>query len=131
MAGKRDRKKQKETGRSRYWRGMVGAWEKSGMTQRAFCEGEGISLSAFCWWRRRFKKERRESGPANGGRTRNREDVQSSSIFLPVGIQSALCDRPGEGVIEVALTNGRCLRVPRDMEAATLAGLARALESPC
>jgi len=132
MAGKRIiRKKQKETARSRYWRGMVGAWEKSGVTQRAFCEERGISLSGFCWWRCRFRKEQRESRRAIGGRKRTRKKAPSSASFLPVRIQSGLFDSPSEGVIEVVLTNGRCLRVPRDIDAAALAGLARVLESPC
>ncbi|MFH1738785.1 MAG: hypothetical protein ABIH23_07235 [bacterium] len=131
MAGKRIRKKQKETGRSRYWRGMVGAWEKSGVTQRAFCEEKGISLSAFCWWRCRFRREERESRGAKGGRKRTRKTALPSSSFLPVRIESGLLDSLGEGVIEVVLRNGRCLRVPRDFNAEALAGLARELESRC
>jgi len=110
---------------------VVGAWEKSGVTQRAFCEAEGISLAAFGWWRGRFRREERESRFGDEESRGNGENGVSSPLFLPVQIQSGLWDRAGEGVIEVVLRNGRCLRVPRDMDGDALADLAEALESGC
>lgn len=41
--------------RAKARRQMVGRYERSGKSQREFCEGEGISLSTLQWWMRKAK----------------------------------------------------------------------------
>ena len=40
-----------------YWEGKIAAWLTSGLTQRAFCEREGLKRPTFDYWRRRIKPE--------------------------------------------------------------------------
>ena len=42
-------------GRAKARRQMVERYERSGKSQREFCEGEGISLSTLQWWMRKAK----------------------------------------------------------------------------
>jgi hypothetical protein len=38
-----------------YWQGHHQVWQTSGLTQRAYCEREGLSFSMFDKWRRRAR----------------------------------------------------------------------------
>ena len=42
-------------------RGVIEAWESSDLTQREFAEQEGMSYTAFQYWRRRLKELDEES----------------------------------------------------------------------
>lgn len=44
-------------------REVIGAWEVSGLTQREFAEQEGMSYTAFQYWRRRLKDLEGAEGP--------------------------------------------------------------------
>jgi transposase len=48
-------------GRAIARRQMVERYERSGKSQREFCEGEGISLSTLQWW---MRKARGDAKPA-------------------------------------------------------------------
>jgi hypothetical protein len=86
------------------WEKRIGAWERSGQSQRVFCAKRGLALSTFQWWR---AKLRRAKAPA------------SSAPFLPL----ALGTTPSAGAsIEVELRSKTRLRL--EGEAAL-----RALES--
>lgn len=90
--------------RSDYWRGVLEKWSACGLSQRRFCEERGISLSTFCYWRRRLR-ERSESG--------------ATSTFIPVEIK-----RPRRGIgfsyYEIRLESGARIRVPFDFESDSL-----------
>jgi len=40
-----------------YWRGHFAAWRRSGLSQREYCNNEGLSLSTFQLWRRHLADE--------------------------------------------------------------------------
>ena len=40
-----------------FWRAHHGAWKRSDLNQREYCEAEGLSLKAFGNWRAKFKAE--------------------------------------------------------------------------
>jgi hypothetical protein len=42
----------------RWWRGHVDGWQKSGISQRDYCEAHGLALSTFQLWRRRLMADR-------------------------------------------------------------------------
>ena len=46
----------KRRGRS-WWAAQVAAQARSGLSQRAFCEARGVSLSSFARWRKRLQVE--------------------------------------------------------------------------
>lgn len=73
--------------RRRYWTEHVERWRRSGVTQKAYCEEEGLSRERFGSWKRRLEKE---EGSRSG----------LSLVPVPAGIvSSALCTRPRLGVV--------------------------------
>jgi len=49
---------------SELWEERINNWAASGMTQANFCEAQGISFSAFGYWRSQLNKL--EGRPVNG-----------------------------------------------------------------
>jgi len=50
---------QTRTGRREYWSGHVQQWRSSGLTQKEYCNKEGISLERLGTWKRRLDREER------------------------------------------------------------------------
>lgn len=73
------------------WAKRVEAWERSGLSQRAWCMAEGVSLSTFHCWRQRPAKE----GPS--------ESVPS---FMPLRLEPEATTAS----IEVRLRSGTQIR---------------------
>ncbi len=40
-----------------YWSGEVQRWQGSGVTQKEYCNKQGISLERFGFWKRRLERE--------------------------------------------------------------------------
>jgi transposase len=43
---------QQRSSREQFWRAMVGRWQGSGLSVRAFCQRHGLSQPSLYWWRR-------------------------------------------------------------------------------
>ena len=108
---------------------QIEGWAASGLTQRAYCERESISLKTFSRWRRML----REASPARERPvrlipvriTRAREHAEESRIS--VGRTAAL-----SGPVEVVLGSARRVRFVDGLDEASLARLIRLLEVlPC
>jgi hypothetical protein len=83
------------------WRALVAAYERSDLTQRAFCEQRGVAVSTFRYWRGQLAEEPGEVGQAPSGA------LQLVPVHLvaepPAGTGSGIVLRAGAGVrIEVA-----------------------------
>lgn len=52
-----------------YWREQLVAWQKSGLSIRAFCKERGIVETSFYAWRRELIIRARESGEVDAGNT--------------------------------------------------------------
>ncbi len=72
---------------------LVERWEQSSQTQGDFCSSEGLSLTVFSYWLRKYRLENEQSSP---------------SEFIPL---SPIEDRDGT-MIELEYPNGIRLRVP-------------------
>jgi hypothetical protein len=123
----------KEEGeRERYWQAHRVAWQSSGLSQRAYCQREGLSFSAFGYWRGRVKAMGQATLPA----------------FVPVLIEApALVEEaevaagsgtpapisPGHGAgVEIRLKSGRTIVVAEHFDEAVLARVIRVVEQvPC
>ena len=55
------------TDRARHWRGLVDAWETSGLSQAEFCRRRGVKAVTFGWWKRRLKGARTPAETRGGG----------------------------------------------------------------
>ena len=72
----------KLTARSRAIKKLVWAWPESGVSQKAYCEREGIALYTFKYWR---QKQLRASGGS-------KSSPSKAANFVPLMLQS---DQPG------------------------------------
>jgi len=81
---------------------LSAAWRKSGLTQQAFCDQEGISLAAFSYWR---GKELRGELEANAGVTPHQSE------FTEVRLQQVVADEQARA-IEITLSYGTHIRIP-------------------
>ena len=55
-----------------FWQGQVADWQASGLTQKAYCEEQGLRYTAFGYW---VRKLRREAEPSPG---------KKPTCFVPV-----------------------------------------------
>jgi hypothetical protein len=100
--------------RIRFWAEHIEVWKSSGLSQRRYCEREGIAVSTLQWWSRRL----REHGHGD------------TAQFVPVSVRAIPQVR--EEPIEVVLLSGRRLRLAAPRDETELARLVRLLEVlPC
>jgi len=85
------------------WRERLARFDRNGLTVKAFCLQEGIADSAFYQWRKRLRKDRRQS--PKGDSRRGNKQTETDGPFVPVSVPSA-------GYTEVEFPNGVRLRVP-------------------
>ena len=77
------------------------AWRESGLSQRAFCKREGISLATFSYWRR---KELRGAADA---------PAAPAPAFTEVVVEPRLNVAPAStSSIEVTFPDGTRVRIP-------------------
>ena len=126
--------------RARHWRGLVDAWETSGLSQAEFCRRRGVKAVTFGWWKRRLKGARKPTGGLRGsgdeskarGRTKFAEHGQAQ--FVEVAMREtapagASMSSATPGCYEIALNCGRVIRLPISFEPAVVVQLVTALES--
>ena len=124
--------------RAKYWARLVAAWEKSGLTQAAFCRRRGVKAVTFAWWKRRLggaaaPDHRRRRGPAA---SRRRAAVKFSEVVLPGrllrdGVPTPVTpDVPPTGY-EIVLADGSLIRVPGNFDAEKVAQLIGVVAQAC
>lgn len=109
-----------------YWREHCHGWEVSGLSQRAYCEREGLSYSSFGYWR---QQARQAAGlvalPA----------PHQPCKLVPIQIVSESCTHIASGDKHVALPDavrlqspaGWQITLPRSVDLSTLTRLLQQL----
>lgn len=126
--------------RARYWRRLVATWEKSRLSQAEFCRRREINAVTFAWWKRRLKgpaKPTRRRERRNGGRPDKQKRAGFVELALPpsaLAVGSTRSTAPpafdiGAFGYEIALNNGRAIRLPHRFDPAVVAELVRTVES--
>lgn len=119
--------------KAQLWQRRMQAFAASGLTRRAFCTREGLSLSSFDYWRRRHLETARASGvAATGGGARpalaKPKGVAPSKKASPLTLLPLTIDAPQRGAaLLLRGPGGWCLELPTGVEAAWLATLLREL----
>jgi transposase-like protein len=90
------------------WRERIAGQERSGLTVRQFCKGEGVGEHCFYWWRRRL----REEGPVR---------------FALVEREPARQDLSGVAGLELVLATGERLRIGAGVDSMTFRMVLEAL----
>ena len=82
------------------WRAILSAFAGSGLSQKAFCEREGLALSTFSYWKRRLAND---DEPAAW-------EPDDAPAVIDLG---TLDDRPAGWEVEIALGDGVSLTLRR------------------
>jgi hypothetical protein len=77
-----------------YWRRHIGAWQRSGQSQMAYCKTRQLAYHRFAYWRRKL-----QAGP-------NTPQPRASSALVPVTYQPS----PTSEGLSLSLPNGMTLR---------------------
>ena len=96
--------------RERLWRKRLVRWKASGLKVGIFCEREGVTPTAFAYWRKEI-----------AARDARRAEA-AEPLFVPVRVT------PVPAPLEVALSGGRAVRVPAAFDPAHLRAVVAALE---
>ena len=103
------------------WADRVGRWQRSGLSAEAFAGRERLNAKQLTWWRWRLRT--------------SATPPPEPAPFLPVRIVEAASPSANSTVsVEIALANGRVVRVPPGFDATTLArvlAIASAEDEPC
>lgn len=97
------------------WAGILRAWKSGGQTAAAYCRQAGINLYVFYRWKKRL---------GVGWRLKGRR-----GSFLPVKVVAPLAEITARPWVEVGLSNGRTIRLWREVAPECLAQMAVALET--
>lgn len=65
---------------------MIAAYQRSGLTQRAFAEREGIGFFRFVAWLKRYRQERGKSGFVEVNVPRQPAEPSKVEVALPSGV---------------------------------------------
>ena len=125
MARKRVESSERET----TWRRLVDEWRESGVTQEAFCDGRGVAVASFRWWKWKLGLPGRSRAESRREEERPERPLPA---FVPVRIVEAAGQRGADGAgadaFELELPGGWRLRVPAGFEAESLARLLAVVE---
>ena len=136
------------TERARYWQRHLDRWERSGLSQAAFCRRHGLKPVTFSWWKRKLGTAVASSQERGRGVTRTFSRKLSSSYtrtslrkpadsgprrtnasdanFVEVEMTS-----PGIAAYEVVLSCGLVIRLPADFDPDKVFQLVAAVSAAC
>ena len=91
---------------------MVGSWEQSGQTVKAFCQSRGVRDSAFYSWRRELR--RRDGQDTNPRRKAQQRSKGASNRFIQLEVT------PMSSSLRICLADGLTIDVPATLDRQTL-----------
>ena len=98
-------------------RQLLDEYERSGLTQQAFADRIGVSLSSISLWLRKARNAAKEKSP---------DLLPAASRLVPVTIRST-----DPSPFELVTASGATLRIPPDFDPAALERLLPLLEARC
>jgi hypothetical protein len=70
------------------WKRLLAQWQKSGMSQAAFCQQEHLNANTFTWWKISLL------GKENLGKPKARRSSQQKKTFVPVIVEGDSTETP-------------------------------------
>jgi hypothetical protein len=96
--------------------GILKSYDESGLAQKAFATGQGLSLSTLHYWLNRRRRESRSS--------------VTPTKFVPATI-SAVADAGGTTDLELEIGGDLRLHIPADIDREVLASLLPVIVAAC
>jgi len=113
------------TKRARYWQRHLDRWERSGLSQAAFCRRHGLKAVTFAWWKRKLVTGRTHT------RRRSADARRASSVAGRTDFVEVEMTRPGMAAYEIVLSRGLVIRLPEDFDPDKVAQLVTAVNTAC
>ena len=113
------------TERARYWRRHVDRWERSGLSQAAYCRRHRLKAVAFGWWKRKLALEAVHT-PGRGASTNSVSSRSQGADFVEVGTLSL-----GMAAYEIILSRDLVIRLGADFDADKVSQLVAAVRTVC
>ncbi len=118
------------TERASQWRRRLNQWERSGLSQAAFCRRHGLKAVTFGWWKRKLGTASASSQARGRGGSRASSGPGRGSTpdanFVEVAMTSA-----DAAAYEVVLSGDLVLRLPVDFDPDKVSQLVAALKAAC
>ena len=92
-----------------YWRPLYEAWQKSNLSQAAFCKDKDLNYANFIYWRKKFSQ-------------------QKSKALVPINIKIPSPTLATEQKLDAYLPNNIRLSIPSGFDRATLQVVLQTLE---
>jgi hypothetical protein len=121
--------------RREYWRGLVEAHRRSGLSQAAFCRRRGLRKGTLSFWKWKLAQEA-GAGPGRAADIPARP--ATPPIFVPIQLGSprapraageSPAERDGNGEVEIALGRRGLVRVRGPVDPAWLVAVVRGVEA--
>jgi len=133
MARKGAVRNRQRQAREQSWRGHLGGWSRSGLSQAAYCRRHGLAPADFSWWKHELARRDgrplvtagRAAGGQCGGRRGQAAESAVAPAFVPVRFSAPSLACP----FEVLLRNGQRIQVAAHFEPEGLRRLVAVLES--
>lgn len=119
---------QRDAAKERIWRRHIARWQRSGLSIRDYCAGEGLAEANFYAWRRTLAA--RDVEPGRRGRRRTARRRIATPVFVPVQVVNGAATSTARSPVEVVCANGRVLRVGGDFDPQVVRQLLVLLEEP-
>lgn len=127
------RKNERQLERETHWKQHLEKQATSGLSQRAYCMQEGLSIRGLSYWGTKFRN-RKGATPKVAAKSTRKEvflpvKVKSTVLRLPDAVssnsESRLADEPATRKfgrqIEIAFPNGLMVRFPNDTSIESMA----------
>ena len=92
------------------WRELIEAQASSELSQKAFCEQQGVSIASFGYWKRKLKPGTDTQGSNRPIVAKPAAETSDAWIELPLAVQSSK-RKTGAWTIELDLGQGVSLRL--------------------
>ena len=109
--------------RQAYWRDQLLRWSESGLSQRQFCQQQGLSPHAFTWWKARYRAEL--NLPYRAVKKGSAKNITGRFVEVMVASHTP------ELLYEVVLPNNRAIRLAERFDPDVLKKLITVVESVC
>jgi hypothetical protein len=113
-----------------FWRRVIGEQRHSELTQSDFCRRHGIVPARYFWWKRRLAlRERADESSATEAPPANHRHQPASLVAVRIRPSPLVgCDGLKESGFEIALADGRVIKVPQQFDGQALERLLGILE---
>jgi len=116
----------RSTEKEQFWRLALDEQRRSGISAKAFCQQQGLSVPSFYAWRRKIQQREERSAIADRGDQHRLVPV----TVVAAGRRGATANAsPHAGRIEIVTPDGFTLRVDRSAGATEITELLRAILS--